>query len=45
MSELLKINNIHKSFGHLEVLKGINFTVNKSDVVCLIGASSSFTTT
>lgn len=41
MSELLKINNIHKSFGHLEVLKGINFTVNKSDVVCLIGASGS----
>lgn len=41
MSELLKIKNIHKSFGQLEVLKGINFTVNKSDVVCLIGASGS----
>lgn len=41
MSELLKIRNIHKSFGQLEVLKGINFTVNKSDVVCLIGASGS----
>lgn len=41
MSELLKIRNIQKSFGQLEVLKGINFTVNKSDVVCLIGASGS----
>jgi putative lysine transport system ATP-binding protein len=38
---ILKINNIHKSFGNLEVLTGINFEVYKSDVVCLIGSSGS----
>ena len=42
MSEtIIKINNIHKSFGNLEVLKGINFEVHKNDVVCLIGSSGS----
>jgi len=42
MSEaLIRVENIHKSFGHLEVLKGINFEVHKGDVVCLIGSSGS----
>ncbi len=41
MSRLLEVKNIHKRFGQLEVLKGINFSVNKNDVVCLIGASGS----
>lgn len=39
--ELIKIVNIHKSFGNLEVLKGIDFAVNKGEVVTLIGASGS----
>ncbi|MEG0359955.1 MAG: ATP-binding cassette domain-containing protein, partial [Anaerorhabdus sp.] len=38
---LIEIRNIHKSFGNLEVLKGIDFTVEKNNVVCLIGASGS----
>ncbi|SJZ41452.1 amino acid ABC transporter ATP-binding protein [Anaerorhabdus furcosa] len=38
---LIEIKNIHKSFGNLEVLKGIDFTVEKNTVVCLIGASGS----
>lgn len=39
--ELIKIVDIHKSFGNLEVLKGIDFVVNKGQVVTLIGASGS----
>ena len=41
MERLLDIIDVHKSFGNLQVLKGVNFHVNKSDVVCLIGASGS----
>ncbi len=33
--------NVHKHFGHLEVLKGIDFTVDRGDVVCLLGPSGS----
>ena len=39
--QLIKINNVHKNFGHLLVLKGVSFNVDKNDVVCLIGASGS----
>ncbi len=38
---LIKIENLHKKFGNLEVLKGINFDINKGSVVCLIGSSGS----
>ncbi|SFL31531.1 amino acid ABC transporter ATP-binding protein, PAAT family [Lachnospiraceae bacterium KH1T2] len=38
---IVEIKNIHKSFGPLEVLKGVDFTVNKGEVVCLIGRSGS----
>ncbi|MEE8807074.1 MAG: amino acid ABC transporter ATP-binding protein [Lactimicrobium sp.] len=42
MSEpLVQIEDIHKSFGSLEVLKGIDFNVNEGEVVCLIGRSGS----
>lgn len=41
MSELLKISGLHKSFGHLEVLKGIDIEVDEGEVVALIGASGS----
>jgi ABC-type polar amino acid transport system ATPase subunit len=38
---IIQTNNIKKSFGDLEVLHDINVTVNKGEVVCLIGASGS----
>lgn len=38
---IIEVKNIHKKFGELEVLKGINFEVKEKDVVCLIGASGS----
>lgn len=41
MENILEIKNIHKSFNHLEVLKGITFNVKKGDVTCLIGSSGS----
>lgn len=37
----VKFLNVHKNFGQLEVLKGINLTVHKQQVVCLIGPSGS----
>jgi polar amino acid transport system ATP-binding protein len=41
MSEALLIEGVHKSFGSLEVLRGIDLTVADHEVVCLIGASGS----
>ncbi len=38
---LVEIRNIHKNFGALEVLKGIDFSVDEGEVVCLIGRSGS----
>jgi polar amino acid transport system ATP-binding protein len=37
----LTIENLHKSFGKAEVLKGIDLAVEDHQVVCLIGASGS----
>lgn len=36
---LVDIQELHKYFGKLEVLKGINMQVHESEVVCLIGPS------
>jgi polar amino acid transport system ATP-binding protein len=41
MSEALVVEGLHKSFGKLEVLRGIDLTVTEHEVVCLIGASGS----
>lgn len=42
MSEaVVEIHDLHKSFGFLEVLKGIDFSVAPGEVVCLIGSSGS----
>lgn len=42
---LLRARNVHKSFGKVEVLKGIDLDVNRGEVVALIGASGSGKTT
>jgi polar amino acid transport system ATP-binding protein len=41
MAEALRLEDVHKSFGKLEVLKGIDLTVDRHEVVALIGASGS----
>jgi ABC-type polar amino acid transport system ATPase subunit len=38
---VIKIEALHKSFGTLEVLKGIDFEVDRGEVVCIIGPSGS----
>ncbi len=38
---ILEIRHLKKSFGTNEVLKDIDFTVSKGEVVCIIGASGS----
>lgn len=41
MENIIEIKHLQKSFGKNEVLKDINFSVNKGEVVCIIGASGS----
>ncbi|WP_026909231.1 amino acid ABC transporter ATP-binding protein [Paucisalibacillus globulus] len=38
---MIKINSLYKSFGNLEVLKGIDCEINEKEVVCVIGPSGS----
>ncbi len=38
---MIKLENIHKSFGNLHVLKGINETIKQGEVVSIIGPSGS----
>lgn len=38
---MVKVEDVHKQFGDLQVLKGINFEVNPKEVVCIIGPSGS----
>jgi polar amino acid transport system ATP-binding protein len=38
---LIDVNNLQKSFGKLEVLKGISFEVQPSEVIAIIGPSGS----
>lgn len=42
---LLVIENLHKRFDHLEVLRGVDFRMNAGDVVSIIGSSGSGKTT
>ncbi len=41
MTQALRLEGVHKSFGKLEVLRGIDLAVGEHEVVCLIGASGS----
>lgn len=41
MEKVIDIKHLNKSFGTHEVLKDINFSVNKGEVVCIIGSSGS----
>ena len=38
---MIDVINLEKSFGNVEVLKGINITINKGDIVAVIGPSGS----
>ena len=38
---IVSIKDLHKSFGELEVLKGVSIDVMKGEVVCIIGPSGS----
>ncbi len=42
---MIKAKGIHKSFGTLEVLRGIDLTVGKGEVVSIVGASGAGKTT
>ena len=41
MEKIIDIKHLNKSFGTHEVLKDIDFSVNKGEVVCIIGSSGS----
>jgi polar amino acid transport system ATP-binding protein len=38
---VLQLEDVHKSFGSLEVLKGVDLTVGRGEVVCVLGPSGS----
>ena len=38
---IVSLKEVHKSFGSLEVLKGVSFDVMKGEVICIIGPSGS----
>ncbi len=38
---MVSLRDVHKSFGDLEVIKGVSFDVMKGEVICVIGPSGS----
>jgi polar amino acid transport system ATP-binding protein len=41
MTEMVRADSVHKSFGSLEVLKGIDMVVQQGEVCCVLGPSGS----
>ena len=41
MTYALEIRNLIKSFGNLEVIRGLSLTAKRGDVICIIGTSGS----
>jgi len=41
VTEAVRVEGVHKSFGKLEVLKGVDLSLAEHEVICLIGASGS----
>ena len=42
---MIKVSNIHKRFGDLEVLRGVSLEVGKGEIVSIVGASGAGKTT
>lgn len=42
---MIEVKNLHKSFGELEVIKGVDLRIEKGDVISIIGPSGSGKTT
>jgi branched-chain amino acid transport system ATP-binding protein len=42
---MLKVENLHVSYGHIEVLKGISFNVEMGEIVALVGSNGAGKTT
>ncbi|MGL4853721.1 MAG: amino acid ABC transporter ATP-binding protein [Lentisphaeria bacterium] len=38
---MIQVKNLHKSFGDLDVLKGVNISIKRKEVICIIGPSGS----
>ncbi|CAD7778504.1 MAG: hypothetical protein KIIPBIDF_01050 [Candidatus Methanoperedenaceae archaeon GB50] len=38
---MIRIENLYKKFGKLEVLRGVNLTINKGEITAIIGRSGS----
>lgn len=44
-NNIIEVENLHKSFGSLEVLKGVNLKVQKGEIVAVVGKSGAGKTT
>ncbi len=45
MSEIIKVENLHKKYGNREVLQGIDFAVQRGECFCLLGPNGAGKTT